>query len=162
MMDHMDRKTRKQLPGVTARRRKGGAGGAPECGGFSRVPRTHTVRVRFMYFYCHPLHPPPFCQKGTTFLGVCSHLSPDSLSHRNHGNHGARALLACYRRDARKCLRHGLRSGSEAKISVISVNFCVTYIFPRAKIICEICVTKKLPYYLAIWEIVRNFAAETC
>ena len=74
------------------------------------------------------------------------------LSHRNHGNHG-------------KCLRHGLRSGSEAKISVISVNFCVTYIFPRAKIICEICVicvTKKLPYYLAVWEIVRNFAAETC
>ena len=28
--------------------------------------------------------------------------------------------------------------------------------------ICEICVTKKLPYYLAVWEIVRNFAAETC
>ena len=98
-MDHMDRKTRKPLPGITARRRKGGAGGAPECGGFSRVPRIHTVRVRIMYFYCHPLHPPPFYQKGTTFLGVCSHLSPETytkyviqsagylLSHRLHRLH---------------------------------------------------------------------------
>ena len=80
----MDRKPRKQLPGVTARRRKGGAGGAPECGGFSRVPRIHTVRVRFMYFYCHPLHPWGIkmkrikrmkLKKGATFLPERYYLS---------------------------------------------------------------------------------------
>ena len=100
MMDHMDREPRKHLPGVTAKRRRmRGSGVTPKCGGFSRVPRIHTVRVKFMYFYCHPLHPPPFCQKGTTFLGVCSHLSPETytkyviqsagylLSHRLHRLH---------------------------------------------------------------------------
>ena len=54
----MDREPRKQLPGITAKRRRmRGSGVTPKCGGFSRVPRIHTVRVRFMYFYCHPLHP---------------------------------------------------------------------------------------------------------
>ena len=48
--------------------------------GFSRVPRIHTVRVRIYVFLLSPLHPPPFCQKGTTFLGVCSHLSPETYT----------------------------------------------------------------------------------
>ena len=64
----MDRKPRKQLPGVTARRRKGGAGGAPECGGFSRVPRIHTVRVRIYVFLLSPPAP-------TTFLPERYYLS---------------------------------------------------------------------------------------
>ena len=69
MMDHMDREPRKQLPGVTAkRRRKGGAGGAPECGGFSRVPRIHTVRVRIYVFLLSPPAP-------TTFLPERYYLS---------------------------------------------------------------------------------------
>ena len=68
MMDHMDRKTRKPLPGITARRRKGGAGGAPECGGFSRVPRIHTVRVRIYVFLLSPPAP-------TTFLPERYYLS---------------------------------------------------------------------------------------
>ena len=67
-MDHMDRKTRKPLPGITARRRKGGAGGAPECGGFSRVPRIHTVRVRIYVFLLSPPAP-------TTFLPERYYLS---------------------------------------------------------------------------------------
>ena len=55
-MDHMDREPRKLLLGITAKRRWG-AGGAPECGGFSRVPRTHTVRVRIYVFLLSPPAP---------------------------------------------------------------------------------------------------------
>ena len=68
MMDHMDRKPRKQLPGVMARRRMRGSGGAPECGGFSRVPRIHTVRVRIYVFLLSPPAP-------TTFLPERYYLS---------------------------------------------------------------------------------------
>ena len=84
-MDHMDREPRKQLLGITAKRRKmRGSGVTPKCGGFSRVPRTHTVRVRFMYFYCHPLHPWGIkmkrikrmkLKKGATFLPERYYLS---------------------------------------------------------------------------------------
>ena len=85
MMDHMDREPRKQLPGITAKRRRmRGSGVTPKCGGFSRVPRIHTVRVRFMYFYCHPLHPRGIRmkrikrmrpKKGATFLAERYYLS---------------------------------------------------------------------------------------
>ena len=81
----MDRKPRKQLPGIMAKRRRmRGSGVTPKCGGFSRVPRTHTVRVRFMYFYCHPLHPWGIkmkrikrmkLKKGATFLAERYYLS---------------------------------------------------------------------------------------
>ena len=64
----MDREPRKQLQGITARRRRGGAGGAPECGGFSRVPRIHTVRVRIYVFLLSPPAP-------TTFLPERYYLS---------------------------------------------------------------------------------------
>ena len=58
MMDHMDRKTRKQLPGITAKRRRmRGSGVTPKCGGFSRVPRIHTVRVRIYVFLLSPPAP---------------------------------------------------------------------------------------------------------
>ena len=81
----MDREPRKQLPGITAKRRRmRGSGVTPKCGGFSRVPRIHTVRVRFMYFYCHPLHPWGIkmkrikrmkLKKGATFLAERYYLS---------------------------------------------------------------------------------------
>ena len=57
-MDHMDRKPRKYLPGITAKRRRmRGPGVTPKCGGFSRVPRTHTVRVRIYVFLLSPPAP---------------------------------------------------------------------------------------------------------
>ena len=68
MMDHMDRKPRKQLPGVMARRRMRGSGVTPKCGGFSRVPRIHTVRVRIYVFLLSPPAP-------TTFLPERYYLS---------------------------------------------------------------------------------------
>ena len=94
-------------------------------------PKKGATFLAERYYLSRSLQPPFSGNKHQYVIPSSGYL----LSHRNHGNHG-------------KCLRHGLRSGSEAKISVISVNFCVTYIFPRAKIICdirEICVTKKLP-----------------
>ena len=81
----MDREPRKQLPGITAKRRRmRGSGVTPKCGEFSRVPRIHTVRVGIMYFYCHPLHPWGIkmkrikrmkLKKGATFLPERYYLS---------------------------------------------------------------------------------------
>ena len=123
----MDRKPRKQLPGVTARRRKGGAGGAPECGGFSRVPRIHTVRVRIYVFLLSP--PAPMRnkmkrikrmipKKGATFLPERYYLSrslqpPFSGNKHQHVipssgyllSHSARALLACKKGRKNKRIR---------------------------------------------------------
>ena len=110
-MDHMDRKTRKPLPGITARRRKEGAGGAPECGGFSRVPRIHTVRVRIYVFLLSPPAP-------TTFLPERYYLSrslqPPFSGNKHHHvipssgyllSHSARALLACKKGRKNKRIR---------------------------------------------------------
>ena len=57
----MDSEPRKQLLGVMAKRRRmRGAGVTPKCGGFSRVPRAHTVRVRIYVFLLSPPAPTIF------------------------------------------------------------------------------------------------------
>ena len=54
----MDRKPRKHLPGITAKRRRKGVQGVHLNAGDSHAYRAHTRYAwEFMYFYCHPLHP---------------------------------------------------------------------------------------------------------
>ena len=146
-----------------------------------------------MYFYCHPLHPPPFCQKGTTFLGVCSHLSPETytkyviqsagylLSHRLHRLHRFSFVLRTPNLTTTYTTYTTSNGDTVAKgqvvlvvivvLVVVNSKYCRQFqilsltssvpirVHPMLHKICEICVTKKMPYYLAIREIVRIFAA---
>ena len=115
MMDHMDREPRKQLPGITAKRRRmRGSGVTPKCGGFSRVPRIHTVRVRIYVFLLSPPAP-------TTFLPERYYLSR-SLQPPFSGNRHQYVILS-----SRYLLSHRLHRLHRFSFVLRTPNLTTTY-----------------------------------